>query len=42
MFPNEADSNYFKFEIGEIEPSAMVKWPNSYKFIDLEILVGSD
>ena len=42
MFPEDANKDYFTFDIGLIEPTAWVTWPNHYKFIDLEIYVGAD
>jgi hypothetical protein len=41
-FKDPKEINYFKFLIGDVEPSSWVSWPYNYKFIDVEILVGSN
>ena len=39
-FDDETEINYWSYSLDYLEKSSYVNWPNRYKFIDIEILVG--
>jgi hypothetical protein len=41
-FDDSTEINYFSYALDDLEKTSWVNWPYHYKFIDIEILVGSD